>query len=63
MWKVGLGANRSKSFGRDDWERKTQSVNWFAVALPLVQNNAGVCYSIRDFFQIESALREQRDMS
>ena len=63
MWKVSLGANRSKSFGRDDWERNAQSMNWFAAALPLVQNNVGVCYSIQAFFQIESALCEQRDAS
>ena len=47
--------NRSKSFGRDDWERNAQSMNWFAAALPLVQNHVGVCYSIQAFFQIEAA--------
>lgn len=63
MREASLGANQSKSFRRDDRDRKAHSVTWFAATLPLVQNNVCVCYSIQAFFQIESALREQRDAS
>lgn len=63
MLEASLGANQSKSCGRVVWELKAHSVTWFAVALLLVQNNVCVCYSIRAFFQIVSALREQPDTS
>lgn len=63
MQEASRGANQSKSCGSADWERKAQSVTWFAVAFPLVQNNLRVCYSIQAVFQIVSALREQPDTS
>lgn len=63
MREASLGTNQSKSFRRDDWEWKAPSMSGFVAALPLVQNNVCVCYSIQAFFQVESALREQRDTS
>ena len=63
MREASLGANQSKSCGSADWERKAHSVTWFPVALPLVQNNLRVCYSIHAVFQIVKALREQPDTS